>query len=762
MRKLYVFLPCYNEADNIGKLLENWEEQKEVLLQEKLQLEIKVINDASTDKTETVVKEKIKKYSNINIIKHTENKGLSGGINTALNFFYENGQQNDLMVIMDGDNTQNPKYIHSMIEKINNGNDCVIASRYQDGARVNGLAKYREKLSDLASIYYKVVLNIEGVKDYTCGYRIYTYDIIEKVVKKFGEEVVKEKSFACMMELLYKVSRVGARFDEVAFELRYDNKIGNSKMKVLKTMQRSIITAIALQFKYNKKNVIKNLLIGIVIVVLPFILSLITNYSPTNKSGGIMHDCGIFSYIGYAMQQGKFMYTGAWDNKGPLLYFIYYIGLKLAGEVGVYIIEYIALLLTTIFGYKIIKTITSNKGLGLLGIVYSLCLWVPTNEYGNFSEVFAMPLITLGIYFFVKCIKNEIKLSRVNITLWGICCAGIALLRLNMLLVFLPLFIMIATILWHRKREKEIIIWLLYGVLGFLILIVPMGIYLCVNNALLECLNSAYLQILNGFNSGSAIDKIKALIKMLTILDLETAGSTLTLFFSIVAIAILCSRKLKNKVESNLLIGALLMIFTNLYTNSLSGAVQMHYFITFIPIMIYILALVLYGINENKNSKVVKIGGIILLVLGILVCGKSYCDLGQDILERLSDNNKVIEYKIRKYIIENSTETDKIQMIGGRNESVTANYQTKRLAPTRYNYLPLWNSFKRERKEKIVNEVVEEIKKEKPKIIMVCLLNEEEFNSLVHNKEDWEQFLNQDYNRSLKEIEFYDIYTRKD
>ena len=45
---------------------------------------------------------------------------------------------------------------------------------------------------------------------------------------------------------------------------------------------------------------------------------------------------------------------------------------------------------------------------------------------------------------------------------------------------------------------------------------------------------------------------------------------------------------------------------------------------------------------------------------------------------------------------------------------------------------------------------------------MVCLLNEEEFNLLIHNKEDWEQFLNQDYNRSLKEIEFYDIYTRKD
>ena len=39
---------------------------------------------------------------------------------------------------MDGDNTQNPKYVHSMIEKIQKGNDCVIVSRYQEGAEVKG------------------------------------------------------------------------------------------------------------------------------------------------------------------------------------------------------------------------------------------------------------------------------------------------------------------------------------------------------------------------------------------------------------------------------------------------------------------------------------------------------------------------------------------------------------------------------------------------------------------------------------------------
>ena len=150
---------------------------------------------------------------------------------------------------------------------------------------MKGLATYREKLSDIASVYYKLVLNIKGVKDYTCGYRIYTYEIIESLIEKFGEEVVKEKSFACMMELLYKISRVGAKFDEVPFELRYDNKKGNSKMDVFKTMKRSVVTAINLQIKYNGKNVIMNIIIGFFLVLLPFFLSLISNYSPTNKQG---------------------------------------------------------------------------------------------------------------------------------------------------------------------------------------------------------------------------------------------------------------------------------------------------------------------------------------------------------------------------------------------------------------------------------------------------------------------------------------------
>lgn len=760
MKKLYAILPCYNEEQNIGNLLEEWEKQVEKLEENNFKLYIRVINDASTDNTKDVVLEKQKYYSNIKLIEHEENKGLCGGINTALNYFNKNAMSEDLLVIMDGDNTHDPKYIHSMINKLNSGNDCVIASRYQNGADVKGLATYREKLSDMAKVYYELVLNIPGVKDYTCGYRLYRYNIINKVIKKFGEEIVKEKSFACMMELLYKISKVDAKIDEVPFELRYDNKRGTSKMRVFTTMRRSITTSIMLQIKYNRKNVLKSCGIAIFLILFPLFLSLITNYSPTNNQP-IMHDCGIFSYIAYAMQNGLVMYIDAWDNKGPLLYLLYYIGMSSAGEFGVYLLDYISLAITAIWGYKIIRLITNNRGLSIVGIIYALAAWVPTCEYGSFSEVFSLPFMTIGIYLFVKCIKNNISLPKNNIILLGFCSGALALLRLNTLLVFLPLFIIIGILLIKEKRAKEIGKWILHGLIGILIILIPVLIYLITNNALIECINTAYLQILSGFNSGTWADKLQAVKEMLITLNNSTQLSIFMLIFTVVGIVLLILRKIKNGNIKVLLIGSILTILINLYANGLSGAVQMHYFITFIPVIILMVALSLYAMKVSFKNKPLKILGVLLISAVMLISLKSYMSLANEIILRTEPKEYIIGYAIKNYIFENTEETDKVQMIGGTAESVTANYETKRFAATRYNYLPLWNSFKVERKAEIVNEVVDKIIEEKPKLIFICMQQYEEFNLLINDKEKWNEFLGTNYNVNRDEIKLYVVYNRK-
>lgn len=166
---------------------------------------------------------------------------------TAMRTFLKAGSDRDVCVVMDGDNTHDPIYTLSMLSKIESGADCVIASRYCNASITKGVSPFRLFLSWGARLYYSILLQVEGVKDYTCGYRAYSYAIINKAYATFGDKLVERRSFACMMELLYKLSLCNATFDEIPFELRYDHKTGESKMRILKTVRDSFLTAISLR-----------------------------------------------------------------------------------------------------------------------------------------------------------------------------------------------------------------------------------------------------------------------------------------------------------------------------------------------------------------------------------------------------------------------------------------------------------------------------------------------------------------------------------
>ncbi len=245
MNDLFVLIPCYNEEANIGDLIDIWMEQATKLAEKGYILKINPIDDCSKDNTKQVILSRVEKYpENVSLIEHEVNKNLCGGLNTSISFFTQNGSDQDLMCIMDGDNTQSPVYIHDMLDKMFSGDyDVVIASRYREGADVVGLKAHRKAMSDLARIYYTLMLHVPGVRDYTCGYRLYKYPAVKRMADKFGTEPIKEKTFACMMEFLYKLHLSGSKFGEVGFKLRYDQKQGESKMKVGKTMLKSLSAA---------------------------------------------------------------------------------------------------------------------------------------------------------------------------------------------------------------------------------------------------------------------------------------------------------------------------------------------------------------------------------------------------------------------------------------------------------------------------------------------------------------------------------------
>ena len=251
MNRVFAAIPCYNEAKNIEALLGKWLAMRPVLKKMNYSLRIVGIDDKSTDNTLAILHDFANRFDDITVIEHTVNLGLGGGVTTAFDFFLKNGKSGDYCVLMDGDNSHDPKYVVSMLNRIEQGNcDCVIASRYCKNSMTVGVPQYRLLLTFFAKLYYNVILNVSNVNDYTCGYRLYSYSIIKKANEEFKGKIVTRSSFACMMEVLYKLHFVNCRFDEIPFELRYDNKEGQSKMKVLTTIKESIFTALKLRLHF--------------------------------------------------------------------------------------------------------------------------------------------------------------------------------------------------------------------------------------------------------------------------------------------------------------------------------------------------------------------------------------------------------------------------------------------------------------------------------------------------------------------------------
>lgn len=258
MKKLFAILPCHNEQEDIGPLVEKWMTIRDKWAGNGYELGVYCIDDKSTDNTNSVIHELMERFpDSVHIIEHDVNKGLGGVLNTAFNFFEADGEEGDLLVLMDGDNTHDPVYSLDMLPKMVGGSDCVIASRYCDKSQTIGVAPHRLLMSWGARFFYTILLGVKNVKDYTCGYRMYTYQIIHRAKSVYHEKFVERSSFACMMEVLYKLSLIGVTFSEIDFKLHYDYKQSESKMRLLKTVRNSIGTAF--QLRMGRKRIVENL-----------------------------------------------------------------------------------------------------------------------------------------------------------------------------------------------------------------------------------------------------------------------------------------------------------------------------------------------------------------------------------------------------------------------------------------------------------------------------------------------------------------------
>jgi len=231
--RLSVVLPAYNEAQDLPPLLARI---VATLGRLPVAYRIIVIDDGSTDATASVVRNAAL-TAPVELVQHPRNLGLGAALRTGLTVDHS---AEDVIILMDADNSHDPELIPALLKRIEEGYDVVIASRFQLGGEMVGVPWHRLLLSTIAGYGLRILFRLPGVRDYSCGYRAYRGEILNRLNQTYGTAIITENDFAGMLELLVRLGKIGARFSEIPLILRYDLKVGASKMKVIYTMARYV------------------------------------------------------------------------------------------------------------------------------------------------------------------------------------------------------------------------------------------------------------------------------------------------------------------------------------------------------------------------------------------------------------------------------------------------------------------------------------------------------------------------------------------
>ena len=198
-----------------------------------------LVDDGSTDRTVAEAERAAAESGGVfvlTVLRHEKNRGLGAGLRTGIYWCLDRAADEDVIVTLDADNTHPPALIPALVAKLAEGYDLVIASRYRGGAEVRGVPGYRRALSDVGRLVFQALYPIPGVRDYTCCFRAYRVPLLRRARLVYGDALCTARGFEAVMDLLLRLGPLGMRVAEIGFVLDYGGRVGQSKMKVLRTI----------------------------------------------------------------------------------------------------------------------------------------------------------------------------------------------------------------------------------------------------------------------------------------------------------------------------------------------------------------------------------------------------------------------------------------------------------------------------------------------------------------------------------------------
>lgn len=221
--KVIIILPTYNEKHNIEKLIPILEEDIIPNIKNH-EVHILVADDNSPDGTGDEVKKFMKKWQNIHL-NTGEKKGLGAAYVRAMTYAIDKLQA-DVLFEFDADFFHDPKKIPEFVQKIDEGFDMVIGTRYSHGGSIpSNWGIHRKIFSVVANLIVRTILTRFWLHDWTGGYRA-----LKKAVFLKEKNKIKEfEGYTFQVAFLHKAVQDGFKIAEVPFHAK-DRTLGRSKI----------------------------------------------------------------------------------------------------------------------------------------------------------------------------------------------------------------------------------------------------------------------------------------------------------------------------------------------------------------------------------------------------------------------------------------------------------------------------------------------------------------------------------------------------
>lgn len=217
--ELAVIIPTKNEEGNVELLFKK-------LMALKMPMKVLFIDDASTDKTGEIEEKLKKKYpKNVDVVHRRESQGLGKALLCGYRHALETTGAG-FIGQMDGDGQHDPNYLPEMLRAAAEGADVVLGSRYTEEGSVGNWELWRRLTSWGANLLVKRCIKGAKVHDATTGYRIFSRNILEKIVKSG----LHSSGYVFQIEALVIASKAGANIAEVPIEFK-PRISGRSKLK---------------------------------------------------------------------------------------------------------------------------------------------------------------------------------------------------------------------------------------------------------------------------------------------------------------------------------------------------------------------------------------------------------------------------------------------------------------------------------------------------------------------------------------------------